>query len=58
MKVNIKIKTLEIIGYISPLIFNQYRLFLPLTWILHEGYNPPPFWIFFQVALKIQSAGL
>ena len=34
MKVNIKIKILEIIGYISPLIFNQYKLFLPLTWIL------------------------
>jgi len=29
MKVNIKIKILEIIGYISLLIFNQYKLFLP-----------------------------
>ena len=52
MKVNIKIKILEIIGYISPLIFNQYKLFLPLKWILQEDYNPPPFWIFLSSSTK------
>ena len=46
MEVSIEIQILEIIRHISPLIFNQYALFLPLIWILHQGYNPPPFWLF------------
>ena len=57
MEVNIEIQILEIIRHISPLIFNQYELLLPLTWILqvithhHSGSS-------FQVALQIQSTGL
>ena len=58
MKVNIKIKILEIIGYISLLMFNQYKLFLPLCGFSRKIITHHDSASSFQVALKIQSTGL